>query len=214
MNYTELVAAIQDYAENEEASFVSNIPNFVRQAERRIYRSVMLPELRANATATIGAGSKYVSRPEDFLSVFSFAVVDGDGEYTYMIDKDVNFIREAYPDPSSQGRPMYYAVFDGDAPGTQGNFIVGPSADATYTVELHYNSDPESIVTAGTTWLGEYATPALLYGSLIEAYVFMKGEADVLQMYQQRYDEAMGQLAGVQIRSERDDYRDGQMRRI
>lgn len=212
MNYAQLVQAVQDYCENSETTFVANIPTFVQQAERRIYRSVMIPELRANATTTVGAGARYIARPNNFLSVFSFAVIDGDGEYTYLLDKDVSFIREAFPFPASTGTPKYYGIFDGDAPGSEGNFIVGPSTDATYTVELHYFYDPESIVTAGTTWLGDNAEPALLYGTLIEAYTYMKGDADLMATYNARYQEAMSQLAGIDLRSTRDDYRDGQLR--
>ena len=211
MNYSELVQAIQDYTQNEETSFVSNIPLFVQQAEERINRSIMLPELRKNATASTLTGNKYIARPSDFLSVFSFAVVDAAGEYSYLIDKDVSFIREAYPSASTQALPKYYAQFDGDASGTEGNFILGPTPDAAYAVELHYYYDPESIVTSGTSWYGENAEAALLYGSLIEAYTYMKGEADLIALYTGRYKEAMGQLTGIDIRSDRDEYRNGKV---
>lgn len=209
MNYSELVQAIQDYTQNEETSFVSNIPLFVQQAEERINRSIMLPELRKNVTASMTAGNKYVARPADFLSVFSFAVVDGTGDYSYLLDKDVSFIREAYPSTSTQALPKYYAQFDGDSGGEQGNFILGPTPDASYAVELHYYYDPESIVTAGTSWYGDNAEAALLYGSLIEAYTYMKGEADLIALYTTRYSEAMGNLTGIDIRSNQDEYRDG-----
>jgi hypothetical protein len=212
MNYTELVAAIQNYCENAETTFVANIPTFVRQAEQRIYRSVMLPEFRANATTTVGAGSQYVARPANFLSVFSFAVISASGEYTYMQDKDVSFIREAYPHPATAGKPQYYGMFNGDAVSNEGSFLIGPTPDATYQVELHYFYDPESIVTSGTSWLGTNAAPALLYGTLIEAYTYMKGDADLMKTYSDRYQEAMSQLAGIDARSKRDDYRDGQIR--
>ena len=211
MNYSALVQAIQDYTQNEETSFVSNIPTFVQQAEERINRSIMLPELRKNATASTLIGNKYIARPSDFLSVFSFAVVDAAGEYSYLIDKDVSFIREAYPSASTQALPKYYAQFDGDASGTEGNFILGPTPDAAYAVELHYYYDPESIVTSGTSWYGENAEAALLYGSLIEAYTYMKGEADLIALYTGRYKEAMGQLTGIDIRSDRDEYRNGKV---
>jgi hypothetical protein len=212
MNYAELVAAVQNYCENSETTFVANIPTFVRQAEQRIYRSVMLPEFRANATTTVGAGAQYVARPANFLSVFSFAAISAAGEYTYMQDKDVSFIREAYPYPATAGKPQYYGLFNGDAASTEGSFLIGPTPDATYQVELHYFYDPESIVTAGTTWLGTNATPALLYGTLVEAYTYMKGDADLMKTYNDRYQEAMSQLSGVDARSKRDDYRDGQIR--
>ena len=211
MNYSELVQAIQDYTQNEETSFVSNIPTFVQQAEERINRSVMLPELRKNVTASMTAGNKYIARPEDFLSVFSFAVIDGSGDYSYLLDKDVSFIREAYPSTSTQALPKYYAQFDGDSDGDQGNFILGATPDANYDIELHYYYDPESIVTAGTSWYGDNAEAALLYGSFIEAYTYMKGEADLIGLYTQRYNEAMGNLTGIDIRSDRDEYRNGKV---
>jgi hypothetical protein len=211
MNYAALVQAIQDYTQNSETSFVANIPLFVEQAEERINRSIMIPELRKNATASTTADNKYLARPSDFLAVFSLAVIDGDGDYTYLLDKDVNFIREAYPSASTTGLPLYYSQFDGDSTGTEGNFILGPTPDASYDVELHYYYDPESIVTAGTSWYGTNAEAALLYGSLIEAYTYMKGENDLVGLYTQRYNEAMGQLTGVDIRSDRDDYREGKV---
>jgi hypothetical protein len=211
MNYAALVQAIQDYTQNSETSFVANIPLFVEQAEERINRSIMIPELRKNVTANMTAGNKYVARPADFLSAFSFAVIDGTGDYTYLLDRDVTFIREAYPSASTQALPKYYAQFDGDTSGEEGNFILGPTPDANYDVELHYYYDPESIVTAGTSWYGTNAEAALLYGSLIEAYTYMKGENDLVGLYTQRYNEAMGQLTGVDIRSDRDDYREGKV---
>jgi hypothetical protein len=211
MNYAALVQAIQDYTQNSETSFVANIPLFVEQAEERINRSIMLPELRKNVTASTLIGNKYIARPSDFLSVFSFAVIDAAGDTTYLLDRDVTFIREAYPSTSTQALPKYYAQFDGDASGTEGNFILGPTPDANYDVELHYYYDPESIVTAGTSWYGTNAEAALLYGSLIEAYTYMKGENDLVGLYTQRYNEAMGQLTGVDIRSDRDDYREGKV---
>jgi hypothetical protein len=211
MNYSELVQAIQDYTQNEETSFVSNIPTFVQQAEERINRSIMLPELRKNATATMTAGNKYVARPSDFLSVFSFAVIDAAGDTTYLLDKDVSFIREAYPSSGTQAIPKYYAQFDGDYDTDEGNFILGPTPDANYDVELHYYYDPPSIVTSGTSWYGDNAEAALLYGSLIEAYTYMKGENDLVGLYTQRYNESMGQLTGVDIRSDRDEYRNGKV---
>ena len=211
MTYDELVSLIQDYCENSETTFVANIPTFVRQAEQRIYRTVMLPEFRSNVTATISAGTQYIARPSDFLSVFSLAVISAAGGYTYLIDKDVNFMREAYPNPATTGRPKYYGIFDGDAPGSEGNLIIGPSADATYEVELHYYYDPESVVTAGTTWLSTNADTALLYGALVEAYTYMKGDADLMKTYLDRYNEALAQLGMIDARSNRDDYRDGRV---
>lgn len=212
MNYQELIAAVQNYTENFEDSYVQYLPTFVKQAEQRIYRSVMLPELRNNVTTQIGMGTQYIGLPDDFLAPFSIAVIDTQGRYHYLLDKDVNFIREAYPSPTDTGRPKYYGIFDGDSAGEQGNFIIGPSADGTYGVQLHYFYEPESIVTAGTSWLGTHAETTLLYGTLIEAYTYMKGDADLLNTYSSRYDEALSQLAGIDARTKRDDYRDGQIR--
>jgi hypothetical protein len=211
MNYAELTQALQDYLETSETSFVSNIATFVRQAEERIYRTVQIPELRKNVTGTLTSGVPYLARPTDFLSAFSLAVVDALGDYTYLYDKDVNFIREAYPRASTSGMPKYYAQFDGDSGASTGNFIIGPTPNASYTVELHYYYDPPSIVSTGTSWLGDNAESALLYGSLIEAYTYLKGDADMLQLYTNRYNEAMMQLFGIDLRSKRDDYRDGTM---
>ena len=212
MNYAQLVDLIKDYCETTETSFVANIPRFVRQAEQRIHRTVMLPELRKGATAPIVSGNPYVARPPDFLSVFSFAVIDEDGNYTFLYDKDPSFVREAYPSPTTTGVPRFYAQFDGETSTSKGNFIVAPTPDKTYTVELQYYYDPPSIVEAGTSWLGENAESVLLYGSLLEAYTYLKGDADMMGAYKQRYDEALGQLLGIDVRSKRDDYRDGQMR--
>jgi hypothetical protein len=213
MNYADLVQAIKDYTENLETSFVSQIPHFIEQAEERIYRSVMIPELRKNVTASMSAGNQYLARPSDFLAVFSIAVINGDGDYTYLLDKDVNFIREAFPRSSTQGLPQFYGQFDGDDTVGSGNFILGPTPDDDYGVELHYYFDPPSIVTTGTSWLGDNAEAALLYGALLEAYTYMKGEADILALYNQRYEEALAQLGGVGIRSMRDNYRDGEFLR-
>lgn len=212
MNYTELTQALQDYLETSETSFVNSIPMFVQQAEERIYRTVQIPELRKNVTGALTSGIQYLARPTDFLSVFSLAVIDALGDYTYLYDKDVNFIREAYPRTSTQGLPKYYAQFDGDQIGfSGGNFILGPTPNASYAVELHYYYDPPSIVETGTSWLGENAETALLYGALVEAYTYLKGDADMLQLYTNRYNEAMMQLFGIDLRSKRDDYRDGTM---
>lgn len=213
MNYTQLKQAIQDYTENTEATFVANLDTFIKQTEERIYRSVMIPELRKNVTGTLTSGNKYLARPSDFLSVFSIAVIDGSGAYQYLLDKDVNFMREAYPSPTTTGVPKYYAQFDGDGPvSTYGNFILGPAPDSAYQVELHYFYDPPSIVDTGTSWVGDNAETVLLYGCLIEAYTFMKGDADLLAKYTERYQGALANLGLIDVRSKRDDYRDGQIR--
>lgn len=215
MNYSELVQAIQDYTENNETTFVNSIPMFVRQAEQLVHRTVMIPELRKNVTATTSTGSPYIARPADFLAPFSFAVVDASSNYTFLIDKDVNFMREAYPNQSTGGLPKYYAEFDGDtvSNNSPGHFILGPTPDAAYTVQLHYYYDPPSIVTSSTSWLGNNAEEALLFGSLLNAYVFMKGEADIMSQYQQEYERAMQRLSVLgDGRLKRDSYRDGEPR--
>ena len=205
MNYTQLVAEIQSYTENQFQT--SDINTFIKEAEQRIYNSVQFPAIRKNMTGTTTTGNKYLTCPPDWLATFSLAVVDGSGNYSYLLDKDVNFIRASYPAPTTTGLPEYYALFD------QNTFILGPTPDNNYTVELHYYYYPESIVTAGTTWLGDNFDSALLYGALLEAYTYMKGEADVLAQYQKRYDEAMFLLKQLgDGKDRRDAYRNGQVR--
>ena len=207
MNYTQLVAEIQDYTENQFTT--TDINTFITQAEQRIYNQVQLPALRKNVTGTLTAGNKYLSMPSNWLATFSLAVINNSNEYHYLLNKDVNFIREAYPDTDSDyyGEPEYYAVFDNTA------FIVGPTPDASYNVELHYFYYPESITTANTTWLGDNFSSALLYGSLLEAYTYMKGEVDVMNVYKARYDEAMVLLKQLSDGKDRQDaYRSGQVR--
>jgi hypothetical protein len=215
MTYTELVAEIQDYTQNYEASFVAAIPTFVQQAEKRIYNSVQLPVLRRNVTGAVVSGSKYLSCPADFLSVFSLAVIDANGNYEYLLNKDVNFLRAAYPKATYTGFPQHYALFGptvaNGSPSNELSFIVAPTPDAAYVVELHYYYYPESIVTAGTSWVGDNYDPVLLYGSLVEAYIYMKGEADVMASYEAKYKEALSQLNRLGTGLERGDaYRDGQ----
>mgnify|MGYP003132881790 CR=1 FL=1 len=215
MNYAELLQSIKDFTENDETTFVNNIPTFVRQTEEKIYRTVLVPELRKNVTANLTQNNRFLARPSDFLAPFSIAVVDGSNNYNYLLPKDVNFIREAYPNNTTGGLPKYYAEFDGDvvASSTPGHFLLGPTPDSAYLVQLHYYFDPPSIVTSSTSWLGDNAEEALLYGSLVEAYIFMKGEADVLGMYQQRYNDALKRVMVLgEGRLKRDDYRDGQPR--
>lgn len=215
MNYTELVQAIKDYTENTETTFVSQIPTFVRQTEEKINRTVLIPELRKNVNASMTANNRFLTRPSDFLAPFSIAVIDGSSNYNYLLPKDVNFIREAFPNNTTSGLPKYYAEFDGDVvfPASSGHFLLGPTPDSAYQVQLHYYFDPPSIVTSSTSWLGDNAEETLLYGSLVEAYIFMKGEQDVLGMYQQRYNDALKRLMVLgEGRLKRDDYRDGQPR--
>jgi len=215
VNYTELVAEIQNYTQNYEATFVDTIPTFVTQAEERIYNTVQIPPLRKNVTGGVTAGNKYLSCPTDYLSSFSLAVIDTDGNYEYLLNKDVNFIREAYPNPTDEGLPKYYALFGptviSSVTTNELSFILGPTPDDDYEVELHYYYYPQSITTANTSWLGDNYSPALLYGSLREAYVYMKGEQDVIGYYEKLYQEAMAQLNRLGTGLERgDSYRDGQ----
>jgi hypothetical protein len=212
MNYADLRQAIIDYTETDESIFVQNIPTFVEQAEERIYNTVQIPALRRNVTGNVTATNKYLACPDDFLSVFSLAAVDATGRYEYLLNKDVNFIRQAYPNPNSTGLPRYYALF-GPRSGnsTELSFILGPTPDAAYTMELHYFYYPESIVTAGTSWLGDNYSPVLLYGALREAYLFQKGEADLISNVEAKYNEALQQLNRLGTGLERGDaYRDGQ----
>lgn len=221
MNYAELSAAIQEYTQNYESDFVANIPVFVTQAEQRIYNTVQFPSLRKNVTGITTNNNKYLSCPNDFLAVYSMAVISGD-EYTYLLNKDVNFIRAAYPSSNSayNGLPKYYALFGptttNDNPPNITNeltFLLGPTPDAQYNVELHYYYYPESITTANTSWLGDNFETVLLYGSLFEAYTFMKGESDMVALYGQRYQEALAQAKRLGDGMERGDaYRNGQIK--
>lgn len=215
MNYTELVAEIQNYTQNYETAFVATIPTFVTQTEERIYNTVQIPSLRKNVTGITSAGNKYLSCPTDFLSSYSIAVIDGAGNYEYLLNKDVNFLRASYPNPNSTGLPQYYSLFgptvNAGVVTNELSFILAPTPDADYDVELHYYYYPESIVTAGTSWLGDNYSPVLLYGSLVEAYTYMKGEADVMAFYEKKYQDALGQLNRLGTGLERGDaYRDGQ----
>ena len=215
MNYTALKQAIQDYTQNYETTFVANIPTFVQQAEARIYNSVLFPALRKNATAIVNPGFKYLSCPTDFLASFSLSITDADGNQEYLLNKDVSFIRSAYPNATSTGTPQYYALFGptvvSGAPTTELSFILGPTPDTNYTTELHYYYYPQSIVTAGTSWVGDNYDPVLLYGSLVEAYIFMKGEQDMMTYYQAKYQDAVGQLIRLGAGLEQGDtYRDTQ----
>lgn len=300
MNYQQLYVALQDYTQNFEPNFVANIPTFVRQAERRIYNTVQLAYLRKNQVGTLTANNKYLSAPADFLSVYSMAVVDGDGNYHYLITKDVNYIREVYPEPSVDGLPKYYAIFGPTVSSSQVtndlSFVLGPTPDDNYQIELHYYFYPPSIVagvitalgaptggtgytngvyynvpldggagvgatatiivslgavtscviespgslyrvgdeltasqayigggtlfsvgvtainnSTGTSWLGTNYDVSLLYGSLVEAYGYMKGEADMMNYYNNKYTEALMQLKRLGDGLERGDaYRDGQ----
>lgn len=234
MNYETLFETIKGFTENDFPStqytdssgnlvnYTSKeqIDTFIQQAEQRIYNSVQFPSIRKNVTGTTSANNEYLSSPLDFLAVYSMAVIDGSGNYEYLLNKDVNFIRAAYPNPNTTGIPKYYALF---GPATTNanppvitnelTFILGPTPDAAYSVELHYYYYPESIVTAGTTWVGDNFDSALLYGALVEAYTYMKGETDVIANYNKRYEEAMILAKRLGDGMERRDaYRSGQVR--
>ena len=205
--FTTLKSAIQDYTQNTETSFVSNLPTFIVQAEDRIIKSVELPNFRKNVTGTFTASNQYLATPSDYLYPYSLAVLDSDSNYSYLLNTDVSFMREAYPLASTTGTPKHYAQFDDTT------FIVGPTPNANYTTELHYFYIPQSITVAsdGTTWLGTNAPEVLLYASLLEAYTFMKGEPDLMMNYEKRFQEALQRLTLESDGYNRKDaYRDGQ----
>ena len=207
--YAQLKQAIQDYTENDETSFVTNLPLFIRQAEERILKNVQLSLFRKNATASTTASNKYLGCPSDFLASFSLSLEGTDGDKFFVEFKDVSFIQTYTPDATTTGAPRYYGQFD------VGNFILGPTPDTTYTAELHYFYRPASLTAgsdSGTTWLSINAEMAMLYGSLIEAYIYMKGEQDVMAMYNARFQEA---ITGVKMLGEAkettDEYRTGKV---
>lgn len=205
MNYTELCTAIEDIC--EQTFTEDQLAMFVKQAEQKLYASVELPALRKNQTGSFTQGNKYLSMPTGMLYVYSLAVIDGDGSYTFLINKDVNFIREAYPSPSASGTPKYYAIFD------QNTLIIGPTPDADYGAEIHFGAYPESIVTAGTTWLGDAFDSALLNGALLEAIRFQQGEPDLVATYEKLYLQAVVLLKNLGDGKLRQDmYRDGQVK--
>ena len=215
MNYADLSAALVAYTENTSSDFAAEIPVFVKQAEQRIYNAVQFPSLRKNVTGSTTANNKYLQCPSDFLSVYSMAAIDASGNYEYLLNKDVNFIRQAYPNPNDdKAIPRYYAIFGPRSDNEDElTFILGPTPDASYTIELHYYYYPESIVTAGTSWLGDNFDTVLLYGSLVEAYTYMKGEADMMGLYNQKYMEALQLAKRLGDGLERSDaYRSGQSR--
>jgi len=212
MNYAELKQNIADVCEN---SFTEDaFALFTKQAEQRIYNTVQLANLRKNVTGSLTSGNKYLQAPSDFLSTYSVAVINAQGDYTYLLNKDVNFIRQAYPSSSATGLPKHYAIF-----GPQSNdvnelsFIVGPTPSASFAVELHYYYYPESIVTAGTTWLGDNFDSTLLNGALVEAIRYMKGDPDLVKLYQEMYLQSVALLKNLGDGKQRmDAYRDGQVR--
>jgi len=216
MNYAALVTAISDYTEN---TFTTDVINtLIKQAEQRINNTVQFPSLRKNVTGTVTANNKYLSCPDDYLATYSIAVFPvGGGDYTFLLNKDVNFIREAYPNATSLGQPKYYALFgpttNAGSLTTELSFILGPTPDIAYSAELHYFFYPESITTALTTWLGDNFDSVLLYGSLVEAYTYLKGEADMMTLYNAKYNEALALAKRLGDGMERQDaYRSGQYR--
>ena len=234
MNYSELVIAIQSYTENQfppvyladgsTESSTAQINRFIEQAEQRIYNMIQFPSLRKNQYTAITSSNKYVSLPDDFLAVYSLALVTGvvggdldTGTFEYLLNKDVNFIRQAYPAPNDKGVPKYYALFgptiNNGAISNELSVILGPTPDAAYYVELHYYYYPQSITTALTTWLGDNFDSVLLYGSLVEAYTFMKGEQDIISLYDTKFKEALALAKRLGDGMERQDaYRSGQFR--
>jgi hypothetical protein len=234
MNYQQLFTSVQTYLENQfpdvyladgtSVNAATQINTFIEQAEQRIYNSVQFPSIRKNVTGVMQANNKYLATPSDFLSTYSIAYIDGTGSYTYLLNKDVNFIREAYPSPTDTGAPKYYALFGPTVSGSsitnELTFILGPTPDQSYGVELHYYYYPVSIADTvnnpgGTTWLGDNFDTVLLYGTLVEANTFMKGEADLTALYNQKYMEALQLAQRLGDGLERSDaYRSGQFRQM
>ena len=222
MNYAQLFETVKGYVENDfpntswtdsagtgtvTLTSTEQINTFIEQAEQRIFNEVELLVSREAITGTLTSGNQYLAVPADWLANFSFAVIDASGRYEYLIDKDVNFIRAAYPDPTYEALPVHYAFFN------ESEFLLGPTPDSSYSYELHYYRYPESIVTAGTSWLGDNFDSVLLYGTLLEAYTFMKGEQDIIQLYNGRYLEALAKLKELgEGKNRQDAYRSGQPR--
>ena len=188
ITYSQLEQALQDYLENTEVTFVSQIPRFVRQAEDRINQSVQVYWQRKNQTGNMSVGNQYLSLPSDWISILEVQFTNASGVVASLLPKEVGFIREVFPTPATAGVPRYYALFDADTA------LIGPTPDGSYTTELHYYAKPPSIVDNGTSWLGDEFESVLLWGSLIEAYSFLKGDADLLKLYQDRYTESLNTL--------------------
>ena len=204
--YAQLKTAIQDYTENSETSFVTHLPDFIRASEDRIFKLVDLEVFRKNATSSLTSSDPYLSVPTDYLSSFSLSLTNGSSK-EFLLQKDVNYLQEYNPNPATTGTPKYYAFFDID------NFILAPTPDSNYAVELHYYYRPASLTAgadSGTTWLSENAPNALLYGSLVEAYIYMKGEQDMLGMYEKQFQEALSRIKDLaEARENSDAYRRG-----
>jgi len=210
MTYGELKQAIQDYTENDETTFVNNIPLMIRLAEERILKNVSLNLFQKNQFGNMTSSNEYLATPSDFLAPFSLSI-DVDGDKEFLLFKDLDFVQSYTPDATTTGQPKYYAQFDVD------NFIIAPTPDANYTVDIHYLYRPSSITAgadSGTTWLSDNAELALLYGSLVEAYIFMKGEPQMMQLYEQRMQESMARLKNLGEGQETtDEYRKGPVTR-
>lgn len=192
MNYAQLSQALQDYLQNNETTFVSQIPTIVRQAEDRIFQTCQLPVFKKNASSALTGGSRFLAAPSDFMACASMAITQSGADgYALLLEKEVAYLQEAFPRPSDIGQPRFYALWDDNT------FLVAPIPDTAYPVELHYYYRPPSIVATGTSWLGTNAESALLYGCLVEAYTFMKGEADMQALYQNRYNEALARLKNL-----------------
>ena len=207
--YDQLKQAVQDYTENDETSFVNNLPVFIRQAEERILKNVQLSFFRKNVTGNMTSSNKYLAVPSDFLAPFSLSFVDSNSDHVFLDFKDVDFVQSFNPNSATTGNPRYYAVFDVD------NFVLGPTPDSAYAVELHYFYRPASLTAgsgSGTTWLSENAELTLLYGTLIEAYIYMKGEPDIMAQYEKRFVEAIQSLKMFgEAKEVTDEYRTGKV---
>jgi hypothetical protein len=224
LNYSELTAAIQSYSENQfpdtylaDGTVVTSkeqIDTLIKQAEQRIYNSVQFPSLRRNVTGSLTANNRFLACPDDFLAAYSIAIILADGSYEFLLNKDVNMIRQAYPKVTSVGEPKYYALFGPQSANlNELTFLIGPTPDISYGVELHYFYYPESITTAVTSWLGDNFDSVLLYGSLVEAMTYMKGEADMVTLYNTKFNEALALAKRLGDGLERQDaYRSGQVR--
>ena len=206
--HTTLKTAIQDWTENSETTFVNNLDVFIKNAEERVLKLIDLDYFRKNVTASLTNGGQYLNVPADYLSSFSLSFTKANGDKEFLMLKDVNFLQEFHPDPSDTGTPKYYSLFDVN------NFLIAPTPDSNYVCELHYFYRPNSITgSTGTSWLGDNAPNTLLYGSLVEAYTFMKGEADMLQLYESRFAEAIARMKNYGEGLENTDaYREGLVR--
>ena len=207
MTYTELVAAINSYTENDYTT--TDVNTFIKNAEQRIYNSAQIPDLRKNVTGAISANNRFLEVPTDWLATYSISVIDSDNEHNYLLNKDVNFIRESFPDTDTtfNGKPQYYAIFDDTS------FILGPTPDIGYSAELHYYFYPTTIVTAGSSWLGDNFDTVLFYGALLEAAAYLKENDEITNQYKERYTESLNELKGLgEGKNMRDAYRSGQIR--